>query len=103
VTGGFVCGIVHQFFWLFVWCTFDMFRRWYYVVCMVCFLYIYLDQLFVYVRVCVLLIVCVYLLFLCLFVKKLNSYYSHLLITGFSLSLSLTLYTYIYIYIYIYI
>jgi len=24
-------------FWLFVWCTFDMFRRWYYVVCMVCF------------------------------------------------------------------
>jgi len=39
VTGGFVCGIVHQFFWLFVLCTFDMFRRWYYVVCMVCFLY----------------------------------------------------------------
>jgi len=31
VTGGYVCGMVHQFFWLFVWCTLEMFRRCYYV------------------------------------------------------------------------
>jgi len=36
VTGGYVCGMVHQIFGsVFVWSV-DMFRRWYYVVCMGC-------------------------------------------------------------------
>jgi len=32
MTGGYVCGMVHQFFGCFFVWSFDMFRRWYYVV-----------------------------------------------------------------------
>jgi len=38
-------------FWFFVWWTFDMFRRWYYVVCLGCLLY----WVLVYCGVCVIL------------------------------------------------